>query len=78
VGGDRDALEKRGYYNADSVTEWSAEADYVINGNIKMVGPWLTLLNPNDYDEYKHTDALDPCDPTTYLRYSKRNKATNF
>ena len=72
TGGDRDALEKKGYYNAASIEAWRAEADYIVNGNIKMVGSWLTFLNADDYDEYKHTDALDPCDPSTYLRIYKK------
>jgi 4-amino-4-deoxy-L-arabinose transferase-like glycosyltransferase len=68
VGGDRALLEKNGYYNEESVKVWSSSADYVINSNTKMIGEWLTLLNADDFNEYQHTDALDPCDPTTYLR----------
>lgn len=72
VGGDREELEKNGYYNQESVEEWRSSADYVINANIKMVGSWLTFLNADDFDEYQHTDALDPCDPATYLRIYKK------
>jgi 4-amino-4-deoxy-L-arabinose transferase-like glycosyltransferase len=74
VGGDRAELEKNGYYNQESVEVWRAEADFVINGNTKMVGGWLTFLNADDFDEYRHTDALDPCDPATYLRIYKAKK----
>ncbi len=72
LGGERDDLERKGYYNAASIEAWRAEADYIVNSNIKMVGSWLTFLNSDDYDEYQHTDALDPCDPTTFLRIYKK------
>ena len=72
VGGDRETLEKAGYYNGESVLAWRSSADYVINSNTKMIETWLTFLNPDDFDEYRHTDALDPCDPTTFLRIFKK------
>lgn len=72
LGGERDELEKKGYYNAASIEAWRAEADYIVNSNVKMVGSWLTFLNSDDYDEYQHTDALDPCDPSTFLRIYKK------
>jgi hypothetical protein len=71
VGGDRADLEKNGYYNQESVEIWRAEADFVVNNNTKMIGAWLTFLNADDFDEYQHTDALDPCDPTSFLRIYK-------
>ena len=72
LGGERDELERKGYYNAASIEAWRAEADFIVNGNVKMVGSWLTFLNSDDYDEYQHTDALDPCDPSTFLRIYKK------
>ena len=71
VGGDRAELEKNGYYNQESVEIWRAEADFVVNNNTKMIGGWLTFLNADDFDEYQHTDALDPCDPASFLRIYK-------
>jgi hypothetical protein len=72
VGGDRAELERKGYYNQESVEGWRAEADYVINSNTVMIGSWLTFLNAQDFDEYQHTDPLDPCDPSTFLRVYKK------
>ena len=74
VGGDRELLEKQGYYNQESVEAWRAGADYVINSNSNMVGSWLTFLNADDFDEYHHTNSLDPCDETSYLRIFKSKK----
>ncbi len=72
IGGDRAELEKNGYYNEESVEIWREQADYVVNSNIKMIDTWLTFLNAQDFDEYQHTDALDPCDASTFLRIYKR------
>ena len=74
VGGNHELLEKSGYYNQDSVEIWRSGADYVINSNSNMVGSWLTFLNAEDFDEYNHTDPLDPCDETSYLRIFKPKK----
>ena len=64
--------KEKAYYNQESVEVWRAEADYVINSNTVMIGSWLTFLNAEDFDEYQHTDPLDPCDPATFLRVFKK------
>ncbi len=72
VGGDRDLLEKNGYYNQESVEAWRLEADYIINSNLNMTDKWINILTPDAFDEYQHTDMLDPCEPDSYLRIFKR------
>lgn len=71
-GGERDLLEKVGYFNEESVLDWRSSDEFIINSNKNMVGGWLTILNPDEFDEYQHTSPLDPCEPTSYLRIFKR------
>lgn len=74
VGGERDLLEKAGYYNNDSVKAWRASADFIINSNRNMVGTWKEFLLPEDFDEYKRSPALDPCNPQSFLRVFKAKR----
>ena len=71
-GGDRDLLEKAGYFNEESVLDWYSSDEFIINSNKNMVGSWLTILNPDEFNEYQHTSPLDPCELTSYLRIFKR------
>jgi 4-amino-4-deoxy-L-arabinose transferase-like glycosyltransferase len=72
IGGDRELLEKEGYYNSESVKQWRSDADYVINSNVNMSENWKTFLNADDFNEYEHTVPLDPCEPASYLRIFKK------
>ena len=71
-GGERDLLEKAGYFNEESVLDWRSSDEFIINSNKNMDVEWLTILNPDEFDEYQHTSPLDPCEPTSYLRIFKR------
>ncbi len=76
-GGDRDLLEKAGYFNEESVLDWRGSDDFIINSNTNMVAVWQGILNPDEFDEYQHTSTLDPCEPAAYLRIFKRKSGSD-
>ena len=71
-GGDRDLLEKKGYYNEESIRAWRAEDEFLLVGNIYMGDFWKDFLNPEDFNEYEHTSPLNPCDPDSFIRIYRR------
>jgi len=71
-GGNRDLLERAGYFNEESVLDWRSTDSFIINSNRNMVAVWQEILNPEEFDEYHHTSPLDPCEPASYLRIFKR------
>ncbi|HUV15787.1 MAG TPA: glycosyltransferase family 39 protein [Pelolinea sp.] len=71
-GGDRDLLEKSGFYNEDSVNAWLLEDDYFLVGNINMGDFWQNFFDPELFNEYLPTTPLDPCDANSTIRIFKR------
>ena len=73
-GGERELLEKAGFFNEDSVSDWLSNDEFIINSNPNMGETWAAILNSNEFDEYQHTSPLDPCEPSSYLRIFRRKK----
>lgn len=75
VGGDRDALEKRGFYNQESLADWRDHAQFLLIRYTDIDDFWKAYLNPQDFVEYQPTVPLDPCDPATSLKILKRKES---
>jgi hypothetical protein len=71
-GGDRELLEKSGYYNEESRKAWRASDEYILIENINLVGFWKEYLVPDVFNEYQATSPLDPCDPESFIRIFRR------
>ena len=72
-GGDRDLLEKYGYYNADSQRDWRDSADFILVQSFNMGDFWKNYLTPDLFDEYEPTIPIDPCDPNSGIQIFRRN-----
>lgn len=73
-GGDRDLLEKAGYFNEASRQAWRESDEYFLIKYSSMRDFWKDFLNPNYFNEYKPTIPLDPCDPHSSIRIFKRKE----
>jgi hypothetical protein len=71
-GGDRDLLEKGGYYNEASRQAWRESDEFFLIKYSSMGDFWKKYLNAQDFDEYKATTPLDPCDPNSSIRIYRR------
>jgi hypothetical protein len=71
-GGDRDLLEKAGYYNEESRNAWRESDEFILVNNINLVGFWKEFLIPESFNEYKPTGPLDPCNPESFIRIYRR------
>jgi len=71
-GGDRDLLERDGYYNEESRKIWRESDEFILVNNLNLVGFWKEFLNPEDFNEYKPTGAMDPCIPDSFIRIYRR------
>jgi hypothetical protein len=71
-GGDRDLLEKAGYYNEESRKVWRESDEFILVNNINLVGFWKEFLIPENFNEYKPTSPLDPCYPESFIRIYRR------
>ncbi|MDO9546738.1 MAG: glycosyltransferase family 39 protein [Pelolinea sp.] len=71
-GGDRDLLEKNGYYNAESVRDWRDSADFILVQSYNMGDFWKNYLDPTVFDEYDPTVPIDPCDPNSAIQIFRR------
>jgi 4-amino-4-deoxy-L-arabinose transferase-like glycosyltransferase len=71
-GGDRDTLEKYGYYNAESVRDWRDTADYILVQRANMLAFWDAYLNPEQFDEIGVTVPIDPCNADSAIKIFRR------
>ncbi len=71
-GGDRDLLEKSGYYNEESRRAWRESDEFILIENINLVGFWKEYLDPELFNEYQATVPLDPCNPDSFIRVYRR------
>jgi hypothetical protein len=71
-GGDRDLLEKAGYYNEESRNAWRESDEFILVNNINLVGFWKEFLVPESFNEYKPTGPLDPCNSESFIRIYRR------
>ncbi len=71
-GGDRNLLEKAGYYNEESRQAWRAEDEFFLISYTSMGEFWRDFLNPNMFNEYQPTGPLDPCDVDSFIRIYRR------
>ena len=71
-GGDRDELEKNGYYNAESVRDWRENADYILVQHVNMGEFWGNYLDPELFDELTPTAPIDPCEPLSVIKIFRR------
>jgi len=72
TGGDRDLLEKNGYYNAESQRDWRDSSEFILVQSRNMVDFWKTYLDPSLFNEYEPTDPIDPCEPNASLQIFRR------
>jgi hypothetical protein len=66
-GGDRDSLERAGYYNDESLSIWLGKSDYMLCDDRVLTEKYL-----NDFEKFIRTDPLNVCDPTSYFQIYKR------
>lgn len=71
-GGDRDLLEKAGYYNEESRHAWRAEDEFFLISYTSLNDFWREFLEPELFNEYQPTSPLDPCDPDSFIRIYRR------
>ena len=50
-GGDRDLLEKSGYYNEESRRAWRESDEFILIENINLVGFWKEYLDPELFND---------------------------
>lgn len=67
-GGDRNLLEKAGYYNEESRIAWRESDEFILVSNLNLIDFWKEYLTPERFNEYKATSPLDPCDPNSTIR----------
>ena len=72
VDGDRDLLEKNGYYNQESVRDWRENADYILVQRANMFEFWDGYLTPDLFDEIGATVPIDPCNPDSVIKIFRR------
>jgi hypothetical protein len=72
IGGDRDLLEKNGYYNAESQEDWRDSSEFILLLSRNMVDFWKNYLDPSLFDEYDSTDPIDPCEPNSSIQIFRR------
>lgn len=72
IGGDRDALERSGYYNQESIRDWMDSSEFILLQIKNINETWAQYLNPEDFDEYAPTGPIDPCDPNTSIQIYRR------
>lgn len=71
-GGDRDILEKNGYFNRESVRDWRDNADYILVQYFNMGDFWRDYLDPELFDELMPTEPIDPCVPQSSIKVFRR------
>jgi hypothetical protein len=71
-GGDRNLLEKAGYFNEASRQAWMESDEFFLIKYSSMGDFWKKYLNAQDFDEYKTTTSLNPCDPNSSIRIYRR------
>jgi len=70
--GDRNELEKLGYYSAESENNWRESAGYILV-QIRHMGDYLkSYLDPLLYDELNPTVPINPCDPNTSIKIFRK------
>jgi len=72
VDGERDLLEKNGYYNQESVRDWRDSAQYILVERANILEFWGTYLDPDQFDEIGATVPIDPCDPDSMIKIFRR------
>jgi len=72
IGGDRDLLEKNGYYNAESQEVWRSSSEFILLLSRNMGDFWKNYLDPSLFDEYDSTDPIDPCEPNSSIQIFRR------
>ena len=72
VDGERDLLERDGYYNQESVRDWRDNADYILVQRANMLEFWDSYLTPDLFDEIGVTVPIDPCDPNSAIKIFRR------
>jgi len=72
VDGERDLLERYGYYNQESVRDWRDNADYILVQRANMLEFWDSYLTPDLFDEIGVTVPIDPCDPNSAIKIFRR------
>jgi hypothetical protein len=72
VDGERDLLEKNGYYNQESVRDWRDSAQYILVERANILEFWGSYLDPDRFDEIASTVPIDPCDPDSIIKIFRR------
>lgn len=72
IGGDRNLLEKNGYYNAESLRDWIESADFILVQSFNMGEYWKNYITPTAFNEYNPTDPINPCDPNSAIKIFRR------
>jgi hypothetical protein len=73
-GGDRDLLEKAGYFNDESRQAWRESDEFFLIKYSSMGDFWKEFLNEQEFSEFKPTVSLDPCDPNASIRIYRRSE----
>ena len=71
-GGDRELLEKAGFYNEASRQAWKESDEFFLISYTSMGDSWKDFLDPQDFNEYVPTSTLDPCNPGSLIRIYRR------
>ena len=71
-GGERDLLEKMGYYNEESTQAWRDTDEFFLINYLKMGEFWKAFFTPEKFNEYERTSPFDPCDAESTIRIYRR------
>jgi hypothetical protein len=73
-GGDRDLLERGGFYNEESVQYWRETDDFFLISGQYYNQSWRKLLESPEFFDHGSTLPVNPCFPETAIRIFERIK----
>ena len=71
-GGDRDLLEKKGFYNEESGEIWRQQDDIFLISERYFSQFWREFLDAEHFVEHNATNAVNPCQPDSAIRIFER------
>jgi len=71
-GGDRDLLEKSGFYNEESIKHWRENDDFFLISEQYLSESWRKQLRSPDFLEHAATIPINPCRPDSAIHIFER------
>ena len=74
LGGDRDTLEKYGYWNETSINHWLNQSDFILVSEKNYKTSLGRLIPQMDFHQIYHSEPIYSCVKDTSLMLFERNK----